>query len=53
MLWHLCQINKSWCAVVGKNVAWNALKLELIIDYISTLLKCMPWRGGLFKHDLN
>jgi hypothetical protein len=22
---------KSWCAVVGKNVAWNALKIKIII----------------------
>jgi hypothetical protein len=28
ILWHLQWMNKSWCVVVGKNVAWNALKIK-------------------------
>jgi hypothetical protein len=27
MLWHLCNINKGWCEVMGETITWNFLEL--------------------------
>jgi hypothetical protein len=35
MLWHLCQVNKTWYKIVGRSKAWNAFEIMKYDNHVN------------------